>query len=285
MRLIIVTGLSGSGKSIALHTLEDLGFYALDNLPVALLPAFVDFAIAPGNEQLEQIAVGIDARSSPDEVRGITDVIEMLKQSGTSFEVIYLQADNPTLIKRFSETRRKHPLAQDNIALQEAIDLERELVAPLASRADLFIDTTYTNVHELRDLVRLRVLPESRGRLSLLFKSFGFKRGIPNDVDFVFDVRCLPNPHWEPRLRDLTGRDADVANFLSGHAEVSEMLADISTFLERWIPRFKTDNRPYLSIGIGCTGGQHRSVYMAELLAERFSEQPASTMVRHRDLA
>ncbi len=281
---MIVTGLSGSGKSVALHTLEDLGFYAIDNLPIALLPAFIEFSLGPRGEGFQKMAVGIDARSAPNDAGSIRAIRQTLSEAKVDHQVIYLQSDDSALIKRYSETRRKHPLASSGRSLEDAIRAERELLEPLASRADLFIDTTYTNVHELRELIRLRLLPENRAQLSILFKSFGFKRGVPTDVDFLFDMRCLPNPHWEPRLRPLTGLDPDVVEFLESQAEVIEMLSDISNFLDHWIPAFQRDNRPYLSVGIGCTGGQHRSVYMASALATKFSKSGMNVIVRHREL-
>jgi UPF0042 nucleotide-binding protein len=283
MKLMIVSGLSGAGKTIALHSLEDMGAYCVDNLPVGLLPAFAE-QIGPLSEGLECcVAVGVDARtiSEPD----MPALLQTLSVTLHPHQVLFLEADDAVLIKRFSETRRKHPLTKQNMPLAEAIKRERQLLEPLAGRADIRINTSLTDVHQLRDMIRLRVgLSPSQG-LSLLFQSFGFKKGIPFDADFVFDVRCLPNPHWKTELRNLTGRDAAVITFLQTEPKVQQMCEHLNSFLDTWIPQFAAENRSYLTIAIGCTGGQHRSVYLAEQLAQHFSQRSYGVLVRHRELS
>ncbi|HXH04740.1 MAG TPA: RNase adapter RapZ, partial [Candidatus Competibacteraceae bacterium] len=263
MRMTIVSGLSGSGKTIALQTLEDLHYYCVDNLPVALLKPFAQTLLAREHDSLRNVAVGIDARNFLDELAQFPAILQELRASGLSVEILFLQASDDVLLKRYSETRRKHPLSMEGVSLLEAIREERRLLDPLLAHANLVIDTSHTNVHELRDLVRTRLHGTPAGTLSILFESFAFRNGIPADADFVFDARCLPNPHWEPHLRPLTGEDPPVAAFLREQPEVTAMLDDIRGFLERWIPRFETGSRSYLTIAIGCTGGQHRSVFIA----------------------
>lgn len=284
MKLIIVSGLSGSGKSIALETLEDCGFYCIDNLPVGLIEAFIRQAVAEGQPALQKAAISIDARNQTGSLRHFPAALELAQGFGIRCQTLFLQAEPETLLKRFSETRRKHPLTDSRHPLAEAIAMERELLEPVASRADLVIDTTYTNVHQLRELIRWRVAAKHDHRLSLYFLSFGFKNGMPLDADFVFDARCLPNPHWEPALRPKTGRDEDVRAFLDAIPEVARYLDDLGSFLERWVPRFAAENRSYLTAAIGCTGGQHRSVYLVEALAARFRSDHYDLLVRHRDL-
>lgn len=284
MQLVIVSGLSGSGKSIALETLEDCGYYCIDNLPVALFEAFIRNAVAGDPAAFQKTAIGIDARNQSSSLDQFPASLALADQFGIDMRILFLQADSDTLLKRFSETRRKHPLTDAARPLSEAIELERKLLEPVASRADLLIDTTYTNVHQLRELIRGRVGARRDHLLSLYFLSFGYKNGLPLDVDFAFDARCLPNPYWEPALRGKTGRDAEVCEFLEGCPEVREYLDDIAAFLQRWIPRFAAENRSYLTIAIGCTGGQHRSVYLTEALAGRFRVSEYDLLVRHRDL-
>ncbi len=285
MKLLIVSGLSGSGKTVALHTLEDEDFYCIDNLHMGLLPAFVEQLVSPGLKLYDKAAVGIDARSGVDDLARFPEIVDAIKSSGLDVEVIFLQADIEVLISRFSETRRRHPLTRKGLPLVEAIHLERSLLEAIASRAGLKIDTTRTNVHQLRALISERVRTSANSSLSLLFQSFGYKHGVPTDSDFVFDVRCLSNPHWEADLRPLTGRDRNVVEFLCGHAETEEMFLAIRDFLARWVPRFEADNRSYLSVSIGCTGGRHRSVYLAERLADHFKQSRYENItVRHREL-
>ncbi len=285
MRLIVVSGLSGSGKSVAMHALEDLGYYCIDNLPVNLLPAFAE-ELSKGEQPVhKRAAVSIDARNPVASLRGFPEMIEKLRAESVISDFLFVEADDDILIKRFSETRRKHPLTTDQMSLAEAIQREREVLTPLRRCADICIDTSRTNLHQLRDLMRQRVDRRPTQRLSLLFESFGFKHGIPTDADMVFDVRCLPNPYWNPELRPLTGRAPEVANFLSAQAPVEEMYGDLEHLLERWLPEFEADNRAYMTIAIGCTGGQHRSVYLAERLAKHFAKAPAEVLVRHRELS
>jgi UPF0042 nucleotide-binding protein len=285
MELVIVSGLSGAGKSVALHTLEDLGYYCIDNLPLFLLKG-----LAVGLEDLSKpayrkTAVGIDARNQSEHLRELPALIEGLQTRSFLCRVLYLEAQPETLIKRFSETRRKHPLTDRDRSLAEAIDLERQLLEPILSDADLRIDTTHTNVHQLRDLVRERFSGDTQSQLSILLQTFGFKHGVPRDADFVLDVRCLPNPHWQPALRTLTGLDAKVAEFLEQARDATELRDDLVRFFDRWVPCFEADGRSYLTIAIGCTGGQHRSVYMADQLRRHFETQGRRVIVRHRELS
>jgi UPF0042 nucleotide-binding protein len=285
MKLLIVSGLSGSGKSVALHTLEDLGYYCIDNLPLFLLRALALGLEDAEGTQLTNTAVGIDARNQPKRLNEVPKLVKELRKRNLDCRILYLEAQSETLIKRFSETRRKHPLTADERSLAEAIELERVLLEPILSDADLRIDTTHTNVHQLRDLVRDRLGASGSNQVSLLIQTFGFKHGVPHDVDFVLDVRCLPNPHWQQELRPLTGRDKAVASFLEESPQVGQMRGDLIRFFERWIPCFEADGRSYLTIAIGCTGGQHRSVYMGEQLRTHFESQGRKVMVRHRELS
>ncbi len=285
MKLVIVSGLSGSGKSIALETLEDAGFYCIDNLPVNLLEAFVEQAVIQGHKPYPKAAISIDSRNQNSALTPFSDTLDLVKKRGVDCEVLFLQAQTEALLKRFSETRRKHPLTDASRPLAEAIELERQLLEPIAKCADLLIDTTHTNVHQLRKLVRERVGVRPNRSMSLFFQSFGYKNGVPLDTDFVFDARCLPNPHWEPSLRRLTGRDAGVVTFLDDSPDVRGYLEDVVSFLQRWIPHFDAENRSYLTIAVGCTGGQHRSVYLVEALADYFKGKTYDILVRHRELS
>ena len=284
MKLVIISGLSGSGKTVALHTLEDEGFYCVDNLPLGLLPGFAEQIRKNQIQIYDQVAVGIDARSGVSDLRNFREIVKTVKATGIEVEIIFFQADVNTLIKRFSDTRRRHPLAKKGIPLAEAIDIERNLLSPVALDADLCLDTTHTNVHQLRDLVKERVLNRAEGQLSVLFQSFGFKHSVPTDSDFVFDVRCLPNPHWEAKLRHLTGQDPEVQDFLNAHEDVHDMFNHIRNFLEFWIPQFARQNRYYLTVSIGCTGGQHRSVFLAEQLRDYFQDKLPNVSLRHREM-
>ena len=285
MQLIILSGLSGSGKSIALHTLEDMGFYCIDNLPFFLLQDLVLGLRETLDAAFAKTAVGIDARGNPEALRRLPELASAARERGIDCRVLFLETQLETLIRRYSETRRRHPLTHGDRSLREAIQLEQEFLEPVRKHADLVIDTTQTNVHELRDQVRGWLLGGESPKISILLKSFGFKHGVPPDVDFVLDVRCLPNPHWETELRMLTGLDPEVARFLESSPEVLNMRDDILAFFERWIPRFETDGRSYLTIAIGCTGGQHRSVYMTERLRQHFESLGHSVIIRHRELA
>ncbi len=285
IKLVIVSGLSGSGKSVALHTLEDIGFYCIDNLPLFLLRELAHGLEETPSPQMTRTAVGIDARNQPERLGEVPALVADLKGRGVECQILYLEARPESLIKRFSETRRKHPLTSQDRSLAEAIEMERGLLAPILDEADLRIDTTHTNVHQLRDQVLGHFQDSAPRQVSLLIQTFGFKHGLPRDVDFVIDVRCLPNPHWQPDLRPLTGRDPAVIRFLEESPEVAEMLGDLTSFFERWIPRFEADGRSYLTIAIGCTGGQHRSVYMGEKLRNHFGGQGRKVMLRHRELS
>jgi UPF0042 nucleotide-binding protein len=287
MELIIISGLSGAGKSVALRTLEDIGYVCIDNLPLFLLH---DLALGlkqtrpEGGDGRGGTAIGIDARSGPELLDQVPGVIDTLKAQGIAIRVIFLEADTPTLVTRFSETRRKHPLTGAERPLAEAIELERRLLQPLRRVAATQIDTSSTNVHELKELVRESLNRRGRGQAPVLLQSFGFKNSIPSAADFVFDLRCLPNPHWQPALRPLTGMDQEVAAFLERSPEAMQMRDDLIAFLDRWVPRLETDGRSYLTIAIGCTGGRHRSVYMVEALRRHFEAQGHQILVRHREL-
>lgn len=284
MRIIILSGLSGSGKTIALQTLEDLDCYCVDNLPFKLIAPLVQELLNTGASLPPNVALGVDARNFFDELSRFPAMLMELRNSGLPVEVLFLQANDEALMQRYSETRRRHPLDLGNLPLHEAIRHERQLLEPVVSCADLIIDTSNTNLYQLRDLIRQRVHETPTHALSLLFQSFGFKNGVPSDADFVFDVRCLPNPHWQAELRQLTGRDAPVAAFLRGHPEVLAMLEDIRSFVATWLPRFADGHRSYLTVALGCTGGQHRSVFIAEALAAHFSAVRKHVVVRHREL-
>jgi UPF0042 nucleotide-binding protein len=282
MRLIIVSGLSGSGKSVALHMLEDLDYYCVDNIPAGLLPMFISHTVRSDESTYQFTAIGVDARNRPAEIASVPTLVDELKRSGIGCEVLFLRADEDVIIKRYSESRRRHPLSRDGMSLVDALAQERTLLEPIADAADLVLDTSRTSVHDLRELIRNRVAGRSAGRMSILFESFAYRHGVPDDADFVFDVRSLPNPYWEPGLAKFTGRDAEVVGYLERHEPVSRMFADISGFLEHWIPEFIRTNRSYLTIAIGCIGGQHRSVYLVERLAKHFSQHYASVYTRHQ---
>jgi UPF0042 nucleotide-binding protein len=284
MRLIIVSGLSGSGKSVALHLLEDIDFYCVDNIPAALLKPFISHTVRGTDEVYPRTAVGLDARNRPNEIETIPALVEELRRSGISCEVLYLHASDEVLLKRYAETRRKHPLVSAQVSLREAIASERKLLEPITIAADLVIDTSAMGVHALRERIRERIDRKRDGRLALMFESFGYKHGIPGDADFVFDVRSLPNPFWEPQLRNLTGCDPAVIEFLAGQRSVRSMIAAITEFLSARIAEFSAANRSYLTIAVGCTGGQHRSVYIAEQLAEHFRRTYPQVLTRHDSL-
>ena len=285
MKLTIISGLSGSGKSVALRTLEDEGYYCVDNLHLELIINFVELFKNADLECYTKAAVGIDARNCGSDLDSFPKLIDKIKSQGIDVDIVFLQASEETLIKRFSETRRKHPLTQIDLPLIKAIELERSMLSAITSYADLKIDTSETNVHQLRALLKTRLSDQQRSSLSLSFQSFGYKHGVPLDSDYVIDVRCLPNPYWTTKLRGLTGQDKEVITFLERHTSVQEMFESLRTFLEKWIPFFEAENRSYLSISIGCTGGQHRSVYMTDRLSEHFSKRiDANVSIRHREL-
>lgn len=284
MRLVIVSGLSGSGKSVALHLLEDLGFYCIDNIPVGLLRSFVEQIVFANDSGYSDVGVGLDARNRPSDIEQLPELAKQLRADGVECEIIFLQAADDVLLTRFSETRRKHPLTSDNISLREAIAKERELLGPIIDAADLIVDTTGTTAYDLRERIRDRIGKKEPNSLSILIESFGYKHGLPPNADFVFDVRCLPNPFWELRLRALTGKDAAVEDFLDAQPLVQDMIRDIVMFLDHWIPRYQDFQRSYLTVAIGCTGGQHRSVYVAEAVAKQLREAHQSIQTRHHEL-
>ena len=284
MRLIFLSGLSGSGKTVALHVLEDLDFYCIDNIPAALLQSFIAHTVRSGSSIYQRAAIGIDARNPDVEIATVPTMIDELKRSGISCELVFLVANDEELLRRYAETRRKHPLSRQGINLHEAIALERKLLDPLVNAADLVVDTSRLSVHELRDLINRRVGRRPRDRMTVLLESFGYKHGIPGDADFVFDARSLPNPYWEPTLRALTGRDEAVIRFLEAQSGVAAFIDDVARFIEARIPEHQAANRRYLTAAIGCTGGQHRSVYIAEQLATRLAEHWPQVAVRHSAL-
>jgi UPF0042 nucleotide-binding protein len=284
MRLIIVSGLSGSGKSVALHLLEDIDFYCVDNIPAALLKPFISHTIRGTDDIYPRTAVGLDARNRPNEIETIPALVAELRRIGISCEVLYLHANDDVLLKRYAETRRKHPLVTGEVSLREAIASERELLEPITMAADLVIDTSHMSVHALRERIRERIDRRREGRLALMFESFGYKNGIPGDADFVFDVRTLPNPYWQHSLRHLTGRDPEVIEFLSAQPAVLHLVASLADFLGQRILEFAQANRSYLTIAVGCTGGQHRSVYVADRLAEHFRQSYPQVLTRHDSL-
>jgi UPF0042 nucleotide-binding protein len=284
MRLIIVSGLSGSGKSVALHLLEDIDFYCVDNIPAALLKPFISHTIRDTDDTYPRTAVGLDARNRPHEIETIPALVAELRRIGIRCEVLYLHASDEVLLKRYAETRRKHPLVTAEISLREAIASERRLLEPITMAADLVIDTSHMGVHALRERIRERIDSRRDGRLALMFESFGYKHGIPGDADFVFDVRSLPNPYWEHPLRHLTGRDPEVIEYLGGHSSVNHLVGALATFLDARIAEFAQANRSYLTIAVGCTGGQHRSVYVADRLAEHFKRSYPQVLTRHDSL-
>jgi UPF0042 nucleotide-binding protein len=278
MQLILISGLSGSGKSIALNVLEDSGYYCVDNMPAKLLPELVHFLQQSG---YTQVAISIDVRSG-ETLPQLPQYIAELKDQGIDLRVLFLEAKRDTLVKRFSETRRRHPLSTGDRSLSECIALEQDMLERVGDLAQR-IDTSDLSPNTLRAWVKDFVSQDGLG-LTVLFESFGFKHGIPLDADLVFDIRCLPNPHYDPALRPFTGRDAPVAAFLEAEPNVAMMLTDIRDFVEKWLPCFIRDNRSYLTVALGCTGGQHRSVYMVEKLAEHFRAHNR-VLVRHRELA
>ncbi|MCX7082406.1 MAG: RNase adapter RapZ [Methylococcales bacterium] len=284
MKLLIVSALSGSGKSIALDTLEDCGYYCIDNLPVTLLEDFINHVMLADQQTYAKTAVGIDARNQSESLAKFSDILKSIRAKGIDCEIIFMQAEEATLLKRYSETRRRHPLTDLNTPLKEALKIEKEMLIPVAKHANVVIDTSRTHYHQLRELIRDQIGERNYQHISLQFQSFGFKHGVPLDADFVFDARSLPNPYWIPELRALTGKDKAVADFLAEQPLVDEFFQDISVFLERWIPRFEAEGRSYLTIAIGCTGGQHRSVYLVEALIKRFNSPIVNVIVRHREI-
>ena len=281
-RFIIVSGLSGAGKTTALHALEDTGFYCVDNLPAGFMAEFAQFIGDGDLPHYRQVAVGIDARNREADLLQLPGILAVLRSTALTVELIFIDASDEALINRFSETRRRHPLSSGNLPLPAAIARERQLLEPIIASADLRIDTTHSHIHQFRAQIIERIAHRKPGALALQVCSFGFKNGLPPDADFVFDVRCLPNPHWDPTLRPLTGRDPAVCDFLEHTPEAADMASDLIGFLSKWIPRFEADNRSYLTIAIGCTGGRHRSVYLAEKIATHFRAL-RQVVATHRD--
>lgn len=283
IQLIIISGRSGSGKSTALHQLEDEGYYCIDNLPVALLPALVLESSSPGFSAFCGTAVCIDARNACLGLESFSTIMDSLPAT-VEHRILFLDADDATLVRRFSETRRRHPLSSADTSLAEAIEREREVLGSISGSASLVLDTSHMTVHELRDSIRQKLLGASKGSMSILVQSFGFKRGVPVDADLVFDVRMLPNPYWVSELRRKSGLDAAVRSFLESHTMTGQLYDDICHYLDHWLPHYRDSNRSYMTVAVGCTGGQHRSVYLADRLFRHYREQFPSIQVRHREL-
>jgi len=283
MQLLIISGRSGSGKTTALHVLEDMGYYCVDNLPLALLPQLADSVKNRPDGASTRLAIGVDARNVPDDLLQFDNILREVSARDVQVTTVYLDARDDVLLARFSATRRRHPLSTRSRSLKEAIDLERTLLDPVSTHATLHLDTSALNVHELRSQLRERLEGHADLSLTVLFQSFAYKHGVPLDADLVFDVRCLPNPHWQPELRPKTGQDAEVQAFLNGDAVVESLYMDLSSFLLKWLPEFRQNDRSYVTVAIGCTGGQHRSVYMVERIAAHFRDE-LHVQVRHRDI-
>lgn len=283
MRLIIISGRSGSGKSTALHQLEDEGFYCIDNLPVSLLPALVEKTSGDDFSPFRGVAVCIDARNAWQELKDFRAILDSLPES-IDTQVLFLNAGEITLLQRFGETRRRHPLSSDSLSLAEAIDKERELLEPISSRASLVLDTSQMTIYELRDAIKQRLLGSDAGTMSILVQSFGFKRGVPADADLVYDVRMLPNPHWVKELRLKNGLDSEVREFLESQPMTDRLYRDIRAYLDHWLPHYREGNRSYMNIALGCTGGQHRSVYLADRLYRHYRNEYPNINIRHREL-
>ena len=282
MKLVIVSGLSGAGKSVALKEYEDLGYYCIDNLPLSLTGPLVLRALK--NPRYQRLAVGIDARESAREIRKFPKYLETLRQRRVETRVLFLTAQDEVILRRYSETRRLHPLTGNKVSLADAIQRERKLLKPIADLADVTFDTSHLNLHQLREELRARLPEAAAGQLAVVLQSFGFKSGLPDGADFVFDVRCLPNPHWQPKLRALDGRDTRVAKFLDQQPEARRMLRDIHGFLGEWLPQFREQDRAYVTIAIGCTGGRHRAVYLVEKLAAALRGRFDPVIVKHQEL-
>jgi len=282
--LTVVSGLSGSGKSIALRTLEDLDYYCVDNLPAELLPDFVK-NLTRDDKQYLRLAVSIDVRNHSSDLGRIGEWLSAVGALGFDYRLVYFDTADEALIKRYSDTRRRHPLSHGGMALSNAIAQERERLRPIHALADIVIDTSDMNVHQLRKTVLSELESDTKRQVSLLFESFAYKRGIPGDADFVFDARCLPNPHWNAALRPLSGRDAAVREFLEQQTTVLEFVDQVSVFLDTWLPRFESETRSYVTVAFGCTGGKHRSVYLAEKMTQHFRQSGRENVLTfHREL-
>jgi len=284
MKLLIVSGLSGSGKSIALDTLEDCGFYCIDNLPFTLLEDFIRHVMLDDKRTYDKTAIGIDARNKTDALEKFSESLAYIRSQGIDCEVLYLQAEENVLLTRYSETRRKHPLSDENTPLLEALRIEKDMLRPVAKCADIVIDTSHTHYHQLREILKVQLGEGEQKQMIIQFLSFGFKYGLPLEADFVFDARCLPNPFWVNELREFTGKDPKIIEFLQKEDLVRQYFLDVRNFVERWVPRFEAENRSYLTVAIGCTGGRHRSVYLAESLQRHFRQNNKNVIARHREL-
>lgn len=280
--MVVLTGLSGAGKTVALRAFEDLGFYCVDNLPTGLLPSLYRALTDGGRGELSGIAVGVDVRSQGDLER-MPEALSRLAEAGAEAELVFLESSDTVLLKRYAYTRRRHPLSDSGLSLRDALAEERRRLRPLLAIANRSIDTSETNVHQLRRRIATEYGAATPG-LTLMFESFAYGRGLPPDCDFVFDARCLPNPHWDPRLRPFSGRDQPVREFLDGQQIVVEYLADVQRFLDAWLQRFESEDKGYLTVAIGCTGGRHRSVYLAERLAEHYRASREQVLTFHREL-
>jgi UPF0042 nucleotide-binding protein len=283
MHIIIVTGISGSGKTLTLNTLEDQNYYCIDNLPPELLPHLLQTALI---EQHKKIAVGIDIRSGEQSIQLLPDIIKKIKSKPQKIEVVYLYADTVVIKKRYNETRRRHPLSSNNKqSLEAALHQEINILDHISRIADLRIDTSKINIYQLSHFLKQRLCKNTIQGIALMFQSFGFKHSAPSDSDFIFDVRCLPNPYWINELREFSGQDKPIKDWLSQHDNVQKMINDIAYFLHNWIPSFEENQKAYMTISIGCTGGHHRSVYITEQLAHLFEQQyHKNTLIYHREL-
>ena len=282
MRLIVVSGRSGSGKSTALAVLEDAGFNCIDNLPAILLKPLVEETLYSNHSNETGLAICIDARNNS--LTKFTELFDKIDRTKINCELVFFDALDETLLKRFSETQRPHPLTNKSRDLQEAIKLENKFLDKVSEKADLRIDTSALTERELRNLVIDRIIQKRAKTLNLAFCSFGYKHGVPRDADYVFDMRCLPNPFWSKTLKNFTGLDEEVKSFLNEQDSVKDMLQDLIFYLDKWINRFENHNKLYMTVAIGCTGGQHRSVYVVEKLAEYFTQNSMNVIVRHREL-
>ncbi len=278
---MVVSGSSGAGKSVALRVLEDLGYYCVDNLPIDLLTQFVESI----QHSSQNVAVSVDIRNLPKDPALLKNTLALLKKTH-DVTVIFLDAEDKELIKRYSETRRLHPLSLigEQCSLEQAVTLEKSILSDYREEADLVLDTTTKSIHDLSETLRSRILGRESKELVMVFESFGFKHGLPTDADYVFDVRFLPNPHWEPSLRPMTGLDKPVADYLAKYTEVIQLKEQIQQFLATWLPALEKNNRSYLTVAVGCTGGQHRSVYITQQLGEYFKQQGKQVQIRHKTL-
>ncbi|WP_370981382.1 RNase adapter RapZ [Agaribacterium sp. ZY112] len=285
MQILVISGRSGSGKTTALNLLEDEGYTCIDNLPLSLLPALTEQIRKAHNPNTARLAIGIDARNIDGDLSVLPSLLESLKKDSDNFRILYLDTGKEVLLRRFSETRRKHPLSNKNTGLHEAISSEDLILAPIAALADVTIDTSNLNLHELRSAVKRQLIDNERDGIAITLTSFGFKFGVPVDSDFMFDVRCLPNPYWQAELRGYSGLEQPVINFLKDQDPVQQMAADIESFARKWIPSFEDNNRSYINIAIGCTGGMHRSVFLSEHIAACLRDNYKNVQTRHRQLS